>query len=536
MVGYSDQIDRNKWGNESLTPEQIKEFVKNRFSFDVEAEIKIADLHISNSRAAKAHLDRAIWEFGESLRKIKLGVDTSDAAFEDVISKFQAFKTKFDDWQKNNQELLTAYFQLLPYDPQTQQGIMSDVTGVSKELSEYFENIGKQMADLFDQGMRTGWKNNEKTQILALLDHVESITSQANQLYEKNKLESGAKSLLANFTRDTAEGILKEQKKQLEEHYTKLKAMNQEAANAILLQASYAEAAGMTEEAERLKKDAQKLIDGFEGSYNLKLMSSKAVMKQEWMDAIEEIYGEDIFKKFIDMAGQGGSKYINGLKESIHKGADASKEYIQEQFQTMLKRVSPIVAEAAELFGISGWELLEEREKKNFFDYTFRAVKMDAIPLLKSALNIPAGDMINVAGWDRFSSVQKLEFLTAMAKAYGSYETLNAAKNSGINVINELNQGIKSRNPEVAMAAKELMNTLKVTIDKNGHIVLPDVSTSASFFSRAMQTAKDKMAEMARIVKNSPLVSSAISVDQSTYKAESGINSVFKKLQSWVTG
>lgn len=468
IVGYNDQLDRNKWGNIELTKEQIEEFVKNRFTFDVTAEVNILNAHVNNSRAARAHLDREIWEFSNSLRKITLGVDTSDKAYEDAIAKFGQLKDRINEWLKTDQELLTVYFEIMPFDEGTEKGMITDVFEADKKLKDYFENAGKQMADLFDQGMRTGWANNEKEQILALMDHIDNIMQKSEELYQKEKLELGTKSLLARFTRDTAEDILKEQKAQLDEFRKAAEQANQELVDSLLRKAAYAEAAGLTGEAETYRKAAETLVKEFETAYSTKLSASMGVMKQEWINGLKEVYGID----YSDFTNTTTDSFIEDLERSFAQGEAQGIKTVTD-YMTEITNINPITRDASQLFGITGWDLLADDQKRKLFNAMVKSIGFDAITLLKKSLNIPATDVVNVSGWETFSSAQKLQFVNSLAKAYGSYEALNAAKNGGINVVNELNQGIRSQNPEVSSAAKELMTTLRATIGKNGKIFIP---------------------------------------------------------------
>lgn len=463
IMGSVNQSDKNKWGNVNLSATEVQEYVNKQFKFDVKAEAKIIDAKITNVRAAKANLNGEIQDFSRSLDKIVLGgVDTVKSiknAKTSAKKVIDALKKYLDE----SKGLVEELFKIDPSNVSTQ--IMSDIESADEQITAYVENEGKKIADLYDQGMKNEWKGNEQEQIYALLSHLESIFEAAEADRAYNKFISESKLKLKDFTKETADAILKAQKESFDSYEKALSDATQEAVESLLYRAKLAEEAGLPDVAAGLRRDADYLVNSFKDRTAAKLDSAKASMKKDWIDTLTEIYQKDIYtwsEKFVgDYATQIGNAFKNG---DIAKAKRQLESYLQK-----VTEVNPIVKEASELFGITGWDLMAEKEKNHLFTQLRKKISSEAaVALLKETLSLSASEIIAISGWDKFANKEQIAFISAIQKAYGSSTALKAAKEAGIDIVNAINEGLSSKDSDTKKAAEQIVKDIQAELDKLG--------------------------------------------------------------------
>ena len=473
MVGVKDGLDQLKWGKNSLTPEQIEKYVQGQFKFDVEADIKIVSAKIENARAAKAHLDREIYELSVSIDKIKLGVEDTETLITEAKEQYTKVVAAMNEWTKEEQNLLHAYLKVMPYEQTLDENMLRKVIGADAQLNQWFENQGKKLADLYDKGMRTEWKGNEKEQILALMEHLETITSDAEAIFAGNKLELDLSSVfdLSIFDRDTANAILDKQAEYIKNFRSTMEDANKELAEGLLKRAAYAEAAGLIDEttgrplAEIYKQAAKDLVDNFEVSYNNKMKESTDSMRQTWITTLQNVYAKDYNR---DILSKSANIFINSLREDYKRGGKKSAiEYITS-FMDKIKNHDATTQKASELFNIEGWDLLADDVKAKFYDNVYQAVGVDAVALLKESLKLSASEMLQISGWQNFTNEQRVTFIKALSDAYGTQEALRVCKQAGIDVAGAISDGMKSGDGNVKNAATSLSNSIRDELNRNG--------------------------------------------------------------------
>ena len=461
-VGWKEKSEAKKWGKVTLTVDEISDYVKKQFGFDVDAEIKVVSAEITNVRTAKAHLNGAISEFSRKIDKIEINVDDSQVAIDNAIASSKTVIDALDKYLESSKNLLHKVFEINPSEVSKQ--IKTDVDEADKQISSYIEGEGKKIADLYDQGMKSGWKNNEQEQILSLLQHLEGIfkAAEADQAY--NEFIATSKLKLKDMTKTTAEAILEEQKKTLNAYEKALSDATKEAVESLLYRAKLAEEAGLPKVAEGLRKDAQTLIDSFTSESKKKLDAAKETMKNDWSKSLQEIYAGDYRKVILDNITK---QWRDDLAHNLKTNEEDAKKQLQDLLYKVTQ-VNKVTKEATELFGITGWELLDEHAKKRFFDAIYNAVGVEGIKLLKDAINISAVELITISGWDKLQEKQQLAFLKALSNAYGASETLKAAKEAGINVADAINKGLGSKDKDTKETAKALAKDIQDTLDAYG--------------------------------------------------------------------
>lgn len=469
MVGWKNEKDKQKWGQRSLTPEDIHRYVLSQFNFKVDVEVELVSAAIKNARTAKAHLDGAIAEFSRELDKIKLGVDTSPEAIEKAKASMDKVIADLKSYTEASENLISAYVQVMPYDDATKTGIQKDILSANSQLNEYFRLQGEKAALLYDQGMSDGWSKNEQKQILDLMEHVNNIFTGADMNRATNEAITASTLNLSGYTKKTAEGILAEQKKILEEHKNTLKEASAEIANELKYYADLSDSAGLIDEAsgrplgDIYRERADQILDGFEKEYEKKLAQTKKVMKTTWLNTLRDVYGKDAFNIVTDWAGDQYSRFEKALKNSYKKGEGAAKDTIKEYLGYMEQAfldTDPIMKEASEMFGIKGWDIFSNEAKTVFVHSIYESIGVQGVALLKESLNLPASEIMQITNWNSFSYDQKVQFLDAIVRAYGAREVLNAAKEAGIEVKDSISYGLSSNNTEIKTAAENIVSTI----------------------------------------------------------------------------
>ena len=467
FIGKKDQLEKLKWGSTSLTPEEIKKYVQKQFSFDIYAQIESLEIEINSTKAARDRLNEVVYELSHDLDKVQLGIDDSPEMFDKLKKDADNLVDKLKEYLSTSSSLVDTLFTVSPVAKEIQNGVKGDISEADRVLIAYFEEQGKKIADAYDRGMSTGWKNNEKKEIMDLLEHLENIVQKADSAKALNKFKAATKLGLTGLTKETAQAILEETKKAYNEYKASIEKATQEAVESLLYRAELAEAAGMPEIAAKLRADAENLVNSFQESTKRKLDDAMQPMKAEWSDALREIYGSDYTRAIIEHVGEG---FRRDLKEKLRKDEGEAKALIQETLDRVL-RVNKITKDAAELFGITGWDLLGNRAKGEFVNSIIQAVGGEGVRLIKEATKISAFDLITLTNWKSFENSQRLEFIKAIANAYGSAEALRAAKAAGVDVGGEILKGLGSNDAATKAKAQELVNMINDEIKKSKIVV-----------------------------------------------------------------
>ena len=452
------------WGEVELTIDEMKEYIKSKAGFDVYLEAHILDVKILNFDEAKERLNSSISDLQTKVEKIRLNVDTSEAAITAAKEQADTVISELKTYLSSSSNLLDSLFSNLGYSDEEKTSIWSNVNFADTELNKYFEEQGKKIADAYDRGISSGWKENEQEEILALMEHLENIVTGADLNTAFNTLQTKLKLGMTGFSEETARDILKESKEAFEEYASSLEESAQKTIESLYYRADLAEGAGLTETAAKLRADAQFLIDTYQDATNEKLKAAKAEMKTEWEAALLDIYGSDYNKAITNHIGEGFQKE---LKERLRKDEESAKQLLTETLQRVVN-VNSITSEATELFDIQGWDLLSNQTKERYFEAVYNAVGVEAVKLLKETLNISAFDLIEISNWKEFSLTAKLDFVAALGDAFGSVEAIQAAKSAGIDVGKLINEGISSQDQGAISAAQSLVNQIRTTLASMG--------------------------------------------------------------------
>ena len=364
LIGYingqKDLQDKNKWGNLTWTQKQIESFVKSQFKFDVTSEINVLDGEIANRQEAIDNLNTKIDDFKTALNdanvKASISIDSDDtngaitAAAAEAKKAIAAVETMIKDSGEGIDVILKKFNFVNDEGTDVTKDLMSNVSIDDEKLTSYFMGIGDELAALIEKGQHEHWKNADTKQAaLDLMERERKILEEAKALQADIELDIAIQSGFdKGISRETAKGIMEEQKAALKEYEEVAGEAIREQAKEYSYLAGLAEAASrdafehgdstngqeLHEAAERYKERASTLLNGLEDAVNGKLEETKRNMAAAWSETLKTVYGED-FNSSVN--GRAFKNFVQGLTSLSQYGdtTTAGKE-IREQLIKLL--------------------------------------------------------------------------------------------------------------------------------------------------------------------------------------------------------
>ena len=421
IVGYcqgeQDLKDKNKWGNLTWTQDQIEQFVREQFTFPVDAEIDVMNAHIADTTDAKNKVNDAVKQFNTSLQdaeKVVADIDTTTAqekvaavkkAAEDAQATVTALQSLIETNEKGLEFTLTNFTFRNGAGEDITDELLGTIKGADKTLSEYFLGLGEKLANLIYEGERTGWKNGEMEQALELMRSQQRILENSERIEKQLEFETEFSMALDNvIDRDTAVATMETQKQRFAEYEETVKASVEQEAKEIMGLAAKAYASAMevgedTEVGQKLKdagdefvESAQRMMgENLQRAVDEKLEPTKTIMAKEWAKVLEKVYGPD-FKDAVDQAMKGGVFDIdawdmlldpfgnsysmtaeNIKKHGIGETADKLVEEIIKEMTTPGKDPKGIISNYINDLGGNLYDVMSDESKETLLRSLYRA-------------------------------------------------------------------------------------------------------------------------------------------------------------------
>lgn len=396
IEGQKDRDDQLKWGENSLTPEEIDTYIQSKFKFDVTPTIEVLDSVVSMSQDARKKVETRIARFSASLNKITLNAKIDSTALTEAENEAIGLIDDINEFIKTNNKAITTTLEILPLEGNADEDLLSGLKVADKSLSDYFTDLGKQISRWIDQGQRTEWKNGEDKMALELMERERNIVMKAKQGQNLAEYMSDSSLNLANLTRDNAGQVLEREKEILDKFRSSAEqAIKEEAMNAIYLadlaeQAAIdAESQGLDDKAKELRDSAQQyreaaaaLLDPetLAERINAKVSEATESMRSEWIKAIQNVYGVEITPHdveglrmtnvFRQIFGR-DDPFTEGLKAAMDNGgADQAAKYLNESLGKLFENVDPtgIMGRAMSTFGFGYFDFMTDDVKKKYID------------------------------------------------------------------------------------------------------------------------------------------------------------------------
>lgn len=224
-----------KWGNLSLTKEQVTQYVQDKlFTIDVKATVGAIDTTLSELESQKGKLNAAIESFNQSLTMVKLGVDekgsyekmlyaltggASDGTYTEtsILGQLEsvtgqssiAVKLAFNSFV-DDEDSRTKFSDLID----------TTDTFIQTELTD----IGKRISDLLTEGINEGLDENKQEILNGLLSTVSEVASIAADMNISSDFLGKTIFSVADMDRSSVNAVWAEyslNRSQLREAYSK---------------------------------------------------------------------------------------------------------------------------------------------------------------------------------------------------------------------------------------------------------------------------------------------------------------------------
>ena len=167
IKGQQKAADAVKWGNLHLTAEEVKEYVRSQFAFDVTAEINALHTSITDMSGAKAEADAKIAEFEKTLNEAKVNIsmgvnkDPNGNTVKAAFASAQAAVTSLQGLITSTNTGIEIGLKYLPMTDSEGNDISSQflesVEVAETPLKDYLFGLGKDMAKAMYDGEAAGW-------------------------------------------------------------------------------------------------------------------------------------------------------------------------------------------------------------------------------------------------------------------------------------------------------------------------------------------------------------------------------------------
>lgn len=392
VQGQADLMDKMKWGNIELTPEQLAQYVKSKFTFDIEAEINVLKANVDIRKEAGLQLSAALNKFTTNYdaAKIKVGMKADDAGTAVEAAGESALRVidQVNEYIKTSQKTLTTTFSISPvrdeFDNDVTEDVLSHMQFAESTLNQYFEDMGADIAAAIDRGKNAHWEGNTMEEALKLMQHERDVIARAEELDKELTFEIDFSMNLKGLTRDNAKEVF-EQEKQLIEDYKKAFMEDRETAKQMAIkELAWTEAAiedykaqgRDTTELEQSKAYLNQLINDYldpeaaEQAWKDKMSESMARMRGEWIEALKGVYG--ITVSDIEKPGGFGTYRSAGMDlwedlENASQSDDAfkaGKKALETYFEYWKNMQPDYIKDVMEEFGFTVWDLADDGVKE----------------------------------------------------------------------------------------------------------------------------------------------------------------------------
>lgn len=351
IKGQQKAADAVKWGNLHLTAEEVKEYVRKQFTFDVTAEIDALHTSITDMRGAKEEADAKITEFEKTLKEaevnISMGVnsDPNGTTVQDALTSAQEAVKSLQGLITSTNTGIEIGLKYLPMTDSEGNDISSQflesVEVAETPLKDYLFGLGKDMAKAMYDGEAAGWDEGTTKAAIDLMEKQKRIVERAKELENDRKFNESINKTFDGvvkdgvFDRETAEAAFAEQKKQIDEwteaartqareyaaNLEYLADLAQSAAEVETENGNYDVAAELTRSAEELRTKAKERIEQVETDIEAKLKKTKENIGNQWAEMLSSVYGEDVGSKIKEKIahtqyGDGGY-YVGYILDEI---------------------------------------------------------------------------------------------------------------------------------------------------------------------------------------------------------------------------
>lgn len=473
FLGQKGRLMAEAYGDITLTAVQVQEIVNSAFDFDVNAQIEIVNVTVTNRNRVKKELNAVITVMGFTLNKIQFGVQLSPTDLEGLKDSAESAIATVEELLAANGETVDLAVSLVP--PTGEDGadlsasVLSMLSASDETLVTGINAIGKQFTYWIGEGMKDGMTELEEEMIL---EYGQWFTRINNALVNGKVEGEFAAKMQVNFsslTRETVGEILKESKKleeELRETYMKIETEAYAAAVAhrdglIELEAYYREQGDIVkaDEIAAQIEEANKVIEDWDivGSVDKAMEEARGPVRQMWTEGIQDLYGEsfksiDHSSAFYAWRSQFVTQAANvdfNDPEIVHSLAQDFDLMIMNAF-TEVTNGDPVIAEAMQIYGISEWDALGVEVQTDLYNM-----------LLEYMTPNQAVQFLTEAGYD-----------TSQLYAAGVIDGMPVVGEAAMEVVEDVEGKFRGGIPQVALAGGEMVGAVATDMEANKNLAL----------------------------------------------------------------
>ena len=401
IKGKEDALDAARWGTLHKTAEEIEEFVKKQFTFDVVAEITILDGKIKNGVEARTKLNEKIKTFNESLDSAIIKVDANVSNDEKLTAVLKAAKDaqaaidEVNAWMLANREGLTITLKSLEFRDEAGNVINNDIMqkydNVSASVQDYLTDIGRQLSGYVKKGELEGLTGGEQEEALELMKRQKRILSYRDEYEQKYKREidlNSGRSKINFDDRDSVIGEMEREKQLISEWTNAARESVQQDVDNIIEMAAIARGAArdaleqgnvgtylqLSFESDELLNEAQFMAEHFEEAVEKKLKPTKDNIRNYWVETLRNAFNvnsQDLDNIVMESTAPFDmfnriSPFSEALKHPKKEGIGATiRDWLMAEIGQRDK--SGVFLDAVKNFGVNIWDVLSEGARKNLF-------------------------------------------------------------------------------------------------------------------------------------------------------------------------
>lgn len=500
VKGQQDAADAAKWGNLHRSADEIEEFVRSQFTFDIVSEIDVIDGYISNDETARANLNREIDEFNKSLDQVKIVVSSEVDDSVKTRAVIEAAKEAQEailavnnliDTHVDTITFTLGKFTFTDAEGNDVSGSLKDmVYNASEDVQSYFEGIGKKLAEYIKIGEQRELTSGEQEAALALMERARNILQMQEELSRGLNRRSEIMSGLGDITgktliedRDTALAEIEREKELIEQYRSESEELVKQTVYDLNGLAAKAEAMaqdalaqGDIEAYNRMHGRYEELLEQiklfddpkyFQAQVDEDLKESIAIIRDYWSNLLKEVYGTDldnlIFKGTSPFShnifgAEVASRFAEGLRFEDDKGAFIKKfiEINAGDFDS-----SGVWRSTVQDLGMNIWrDLMSEASKQNLYMHTADALggnTKEATAAIMSAFGLSEEEVRPYLDY-------YMQYLTdEEKKAIENADFANAVKNEPVNFLAGLFDWLPVyKPPEVAEKPIDVQETFNI--------------------------------------------------------------------------
>lgn len=300
------------FGDEVLSPAEIREYAESFYTVDVEATVNLLDVSVTKRKEMKQTLDELVLNVGGSIKNIKLGVELNETEQDAILADVGSFVDTLTHLVEEQNRQITLTMGIAPIYGEDGTTLNEQYAKLSKDsqLTGYIQDLGIRLSDAMKKGFTEGFNDSLNEYINTIQTGLfmveEALTT--GQILGEYTAERDI--LLANLTQDSLSEAWGEYERLRNELETSLSEANEENLKNMLGQATALEAVSKTyeklaatadkdgaiEQAQEYRKMAEEAKEAAEA---WKLMYDDA-SKGKSVDINMDAWGGDAAKKFTD--------------------------------------------------------------------------------------------------------------------------------------------------------------------------------------------------------------------------------------------